>query len=58
MKRLSIAIILISMVSLALGVSEFESITTPTSKALEKGSYNFETKFYENSSMKIGRAHV
>jgi len=53
MKRLSIAIILISMVSLALGISEFESITTPTAKALERGSYNFETKFYGNSSMRL-----
>lgn len=53
MKRLLVTIVLISMVSFVFGISEFDSITTPTAHVLDRGDYSFQTKFYGNSSMRF-----
>ncbi len=54
MKKLSITILLISIATVVMGVNEFRSITTPTPNVLNRGDYSFGTKFYGDSSMRLG----
>jgi len=53
MKRLSLIIIFISLLTVLMGVTEFNSITTPTANVLDRGDYSFGTKFYGDSSMRL-----
>lgn len=53
MKKVILIFVLVSLFAVLMGVSEFNSITSPTSTVLNRGDYNFETKFYGDSSMRL-----
>ncbi len=53
MKKVYLLVIIVSLASVLMGISEFKSITSPTASALTRGDYNFETKFYGDSSMRL-----
>lgn len=53
MKRFSVILLLISLSTLIMGVTEFNSITTPTASVLDRGDYSFGSKFYGDSSMRL-----
>lgn len=53
MKKVCLIVTFIALLSALTCVSEFNSITSPTSNALNRGDYSFETKVYGNSSMRL-----
>ncbi len=54
MKKLSLIVFLLSVFTMVLGINEFNSITTPSASVLNRGDYSFATKFYGDSSMRLG----
>jgi len=53
MKKLSLIVLLVSLSTILMGIPEYNFITTPSSSVLNRGDYNFETKFYGESSMRL-----
>ena len=53
MKKVILLFLLVSLITALMGVSEFNSITSPNSNVLNRGDYSFQTKFYGDSSMRL-----
>lgn len=54
MKKALIILCFISLVGSLLANKEFRTVTCPTASILDKGEYSFSTKFYGESSIRIG----